>query len=102
MKNLLTSASKIPLTEVQIAWLSTEGWTTEQLLFVAEHGEKLGISINLLGEKEHTSVVKAMKVHKRLENIIGGINVEYDPKNKLQRADTPSWFGKSFDRNLFK
>lgn len=102
MKSLLASTSKIPLTEVQLAWLSVEGWTTEQLLFVVEHGRQISVDINSLGESEHQRVQKAMKVKARLDKQARGNNREYDSKNKLQRSDTPSWFRKGFARDLFK
>ncbi|WP_142952523.1 hypothetical protein [Bacillus wiedmannii] len=101
MKSLKVSNSKIPLTEVQLAWLSVEGWTTEQLLFVVEHGWKAGVNINSLGEQEHKVVIKSMKVLERMEQARGNAR-EYDSKNKFQGVNTPSWFRKSFNRDLFK
>lgn len=102
MKSLLKSNSKIPLTEVQIAWLSVEGWTAEQLLFVVEHGSQISVDINSLGDSEHQRVQKAMKVKARLDKQARGNNREYDSKNKLQGSNTPSWFRTSFTRDLFK
>ena len=83
-----------------VAWLSAEGWTAEELSFV-EASWKEGI-VTEFTEDVHERVKSRMKIVARLEAQKGERNREYDSKNKLQRKDSPSWFGASINRDLFK
>lgn len=98
MNNSKISSSKIP--PHMVAWLSAEGWTAEELSFLEEHRE-------LFTEGDYDQalllrVKRYMKIHARQEAQKGERNREYDSKNKLQRKDSPSWFGEGINRDLFK
>lgn len=98
MRNSQVSTSKIP--SHMVAWLSAEGWTAEELSFV-EVNYRDGI-ITEFTKEEHERVKSRMKIVARQEAQKGERNREYDSKNKLQRKDSPSWFGESINRDLFK
>jgi len=85
-----------------VAWLSSEGWTAEELSFVEEHPEVT--LVNPYGQYEniHEKVKRLMKIHDRQETQKGEREREYDSKNNYQGKDSPEWFRASIDRNLFK
>lgn len=101
MNNSKISSSKIP--PHMVAWLSAEGWTAEELSFLEIYKRQLKMeAVAELDRITLEKVRKAKKVHDRLEAQKGERNREYDSKNKLQRKDSPSWFGASINRDLFK
>lgn len=94
--------SKIP--PHMVTWLSAEGWTAEELSFVDNYGERYSLDI-----EDHKKVQSVMKIKARLDKQVRdldrrfrGDDREYDSKNKLQRKDSPSWFGEGINRDLFK
>lgn len=97
----LQKDSKIP--PHMVAWLSAEGWTAEELSFLESDADRLfALTEYGLGVESRKSVQLSMKIVARLEAQKGERNREYDSKNKLQRKDSPSWFGASINRDLFK
>jgi hypothetical protein len=100
MRNSKKSTSKIP--PHVVAWLSAEGWTAEELSFVDVYPESVYINDHGQYEYTHEKVKRLMKIHARQEAQKGERNREYDSKNKLQRKDSPSWFGEGINRDLFK
>lgn len=98
MRNSQKSTSKIP--PHVVAWLSAEGWTAEELSFLENNQE-----IFTDGDYDNAlqlRVQRYMKIHARQEAQKGERNREYDSKNKLQRKNSPSWFGEGINRDLFK
>lgn len=100
MHNSKTSNSKIP--PHMVAWLSAEGWTAEELSFLEEHHEIMGITLDTLSRWEQYRVRVWVSIHSRLEAQKGERAREYDSKNNYQGKDSPEWFRASIDRNLFK
>lgn len=100
MRNSQKSTSKIP--PHVVAWLSAEGWTAEELSYLEEYYEVMKITLETVGEWELNRIRTWVKIHSRLEAQKGERNREYDSKNKLQRKDSPSWFGEGINRDLFK
>jgi len=101
MRNSQASTSKIP--PHMVACLSAEGWTAEELSFVESNEDWLETcSVYDWSTGSKLSVRAAMRIHARLEAQKGERNREYDSKNKLQRKDSPSWFGEGINRDLFK
>ena len=100
MRNSKKSTSKIP--PHVVTWLSAEGWTAEELSFVDNYGNFYGIDKYSLEYKDLIKTRKLLKIHARQEAQKGERNREYDSKNKLQRIDSPSWFGEGINRDLFK
>lgn len=86
-----------------VAWLSTEGWTAEELSFVEQHKRKLRMeAVEELDRLALEKVRKAKKAYDRLEAQKGERAREYDSKNNYQGKDSPEWFRASIDRNLFE
>ncbi|WP_180231374.1 hypothetical protein [Bacillus thuringiensis] len=100
MRNSKRLNSKIP--PHMVAWLSAEGWTAEELSFVETEGDKYNIDYTQLNSEDYRKVKALLKVAKRIDEQKGERNREYDSKNKLQRKDSPSWFGEGINRDLFK
>ncbi|WP_141522156.1 hypothetical protein [Bacillus toyonensis] len=101
MRNSKKSTSKIP--PHMVAWLSAEGWTAEELSFVDKYRDKLiNDAVDALDANSLKKVREIKKVYDRQEAQKGERNREYDSKNKLQRIDSPSWFGEGINRDLFK
>jgi hypothetical protein len=82
-----------------VAWLSAEGWTAEELSFVEMYWGVFGFEVEELNLQR---VRKLMKIFARQEAQKGERNREYDSKNILKGKDSPSWFGESINRDLFK
>ncbi|WP_176542412.1 hypothetical protein [Bacillus toyonensis] len=101
MRNSKKSTSKIP--PHMVAWLSAEGWTAEELSFVDKYRDKLiNDAVDALDANSLKKVREIKKIYDRQEAQKGERNREYDSKNKLQRIDSPSWFGEGINRDLFK
>lgn len=83
-------------------------------------GEQIFFSINYLGkhyyiEAFNEGLIKAVGTRKgeilryyelakvkQAQEQLKGSEVKYDQRNVYKGKDTPSWFGKSFDKHLFK
>ncbi|TWJ39635.1 hypothetical protein CHCC5027_3548 [Bacillus paralicheniformis] len=46
----------------------------------------------------HYEIAKAKQAVRRAKEAVEN----YDPRNTIERKDTPQWFGKSFNKHLFK
>jgi hypothetical protein len=101
----LSSAEEI---EQNIAYLLNMNLTGEQIFFSINylskyHPEDLrkkpeAVAWHWKEIKPYFELAKA----KRLRDRAKESEVIYDQRNKYKRADTPSWFRKSFDQHLFK
>ncbi|WP_130067444.1 hypothetical protein [Bacillus albus] len=92
------SSSKIP--PHMVSWLSAEGWTAEELSFVEDNWESC--KIEEFNRNAQLKVQAFMRIKARWIKQARGREREYDSKNKLQRKDSPSWFGEGINRDLFK
>jgi hypothetical protein len=101
MRTSQKSTSKIP--PHVVAWLSAEGWTAEELSFAESSPGRLQACIDEgWGDEVRKSMQTRMRIRARMEAQKGERNREYNSKNKLQRKDSPSWFGEGINRDLFK
>lgn len=96
-------------TQLELAWLLQKEWSTELVFFSLNfagryYQSQLEVSIveclikNREEIKQYYSLAKAKSAKLEVERKEG----QYDKANTFKRADTPSWFRKSFDSNLFK
>jgi hypothetical protein len=108
--------SKFPassLTEEQLkkemTWLLENDFTVESIFFSINYASKYYLSeceesLKNCLEYNKTEMLKYYHIAKakRAVKLSKESEESYDSKNKYERADSPSWFRKSFDKHLFE
>ncbi|WP_144498247.1 hypothetical protein [Bacillus paralicheniformis] len=95
--------------EEEIVWLLNKGFTIEQLHFFINYLARFYPQIlndhfaSVVMDLEetlliHYEIAKAKQAVRRAKEAVEN----YDPRNTIERKDTPQWFGKSFNKHLFK
>lgn len=95
--------------ERRIASLLDYGLTEEQIFFSINYMSKYKparLNYNILAIREDWKEIERYynyaKVKRATETLSKDGEKTYDQRNTSKRADTPSWFRKSFDSDLFK
>jgi hypothetical protein len=103
-----SSPSREKLIE-ELAWLTESGWSTESIFFSINYGAKyypseLEESLKECLDNNRHEMIKYYQVAKTKREVKSAEEreKEYDSGNTFKRADTPKWFGKGIDFNLFK
>jgi hypothetical protein len=108
--------SKFPassLTEEQLkkemAWLLENNFTAESIFFSINYSSKYYSSeceesLKNCLDNNRQEMLKYYHIAKAKQTVKFAKESEesYDSKNKYERADSPSWFRKSFDKHLFE
>jgi hypothetical protein len=93
----------------EIAWLTGNNWSAEQIFFSINYCSKFKPSELEKSLKDtlesyrselltYFEIAKAKQARKALKEC----EQRYDQSNTFKRTDTPSWFRKSFDKHLFE
>jgi hypothetical protein len=93
----------------EIAWLTENGWSAEQIFFSINFCSKfypseLGKSLKGVLSKNSCELLRYYEIAKakQARKLLKEREQEYDQSNTFKGAHTPSWFRKSFDKHLFE